>query len=61
MKYNGWFVNPHNSNQAVNLTVTTAIELSNTRIVINHVKIWQFQTKVEAARVFEAMIRSAQE
>ncbi len=61
MTHNGWFVNPHNANLAVNLEQASTLDLKDNKVIISGIRIWTFESDTVAARVFEQMIRTAQQ
>ena len=55
-----WFVDPTDSSRAVNLDALSNITVKDKRISFNS-DWWDFTTEVNATRIFEQMIRVAQE
>ena len=64
MKHNGWFVNPYNAWQAVNLKQAVGLQLAgNSIIIFTHTEqiTWHFPKDIMAQDTYESMVRVAQE
>lgn len=55
-----WYVNPLNSNKAVNLGVIKTISMKQNMIFLDEYT-WVFETKKQATKVYEEIIKLVQE